>query len=106
MIIFFKNIFWFFYKKTKRGKRDYLFRSALEGFDQRKKESSILKLNIMKSASKKMKPKKIIAFIKGSSVSKSRVSNHGVIHSVKSEHKQLLKENSLKINKSGKFKSA
>ncbi|MFI1770990.1 hypothetical protein [Thalassobellus citreus] len=100
------KIYWFFYKLTKKGKREYTLRQGLKNFEQRNKEANVIKWGIINSASKKLKLKKIITFHKGKSISKSKKTNHQVIEASKKENKEVLAERGLKITNKGKFKSA
>lgn len=99
-------IFWFFYKLTPKGKKEYILRQGFKGIQQNKLEDNFLKAEAIGSANKLLKPKSIIAFNKGKSITKNKKSNTEVISQVKDKHSSQLQERGLKITKQGKFKHA
>lgn len=101
---FCSNIYWYFYKLTPKGKRAYILKQGFAGFEKAKKEQNITKWGIIGQANKLLKPKKILAFHKGKSISKPQKSNHQVINQVAKKNKEALNQNHLEITKNGKFK--
>lgn len=101
-----QKLYWFFYRLTPQGKKAWLFKRGFDGFIASAQEKRETKKKVYSSAAKKMKPKKILAFHKGQSVSKSKKSTHQVIKSVENEHGQELQERGLRITKKGTFKNA
>lgn len=100
------NLFWFFYKLTPKGKTEFTLRQGFKGLQDHNRKTNLTKLNVVHSANKILKNKKILAFHKGNSITKSKKSNHQVIQSVKHQHQSELNKQSIKINKNGKFKTA
>ncbi|WP_422105589.1 hypothetical protein [Winogradskyella sp.] len=100
------TIYWFFRKLTKKGKEDYIMQKAFAGIQESKRKGLITKYNVISSAKKLLKPKKIIAFNKGESITKPKKSDHQLIKQVSHQHKEDLSQNNLKITKKGKFTNA
>lgn len=100
------NIYWFFYRLTPQGKKAYMFKQALQGLEVSRAKGSLSKLNIIGQANKILKPRKILTFHKGSTISKSKKTNHEVVEQVRATNKEVLSENNLKITKKGKFANA
>jgi poly(A) polymerase Pap1 len=100
------NIYWFFKKLTKKGREDYILYQGFAGIQESKKKGLVTKLNVIDSAKKLLKPKKILAFKKGRSITKSKKSNHQLIDQVTHKQKDELNDRGLKITSSGKFKHA
>lgn len=99
-------IYWFFYKFTPKGKRAFILKQGFSGLQESKAKGSLTKINIIGQAKKLLKPKKLLAFHKGNSISKSKKSNHQVIDQVKKTNKRVLDDRNLKITKKGKFVNA
>lgn len=106
IIQIFNFIYWSLYKLTPRGKQAYVFKKSIEGFAKTKKEQNITKWSAIQTAKKLLRPKKILAFDRGVSITKSKKSTHEVIQKVKNDHKDDLDEKHLTINRKGKFKHA
>ena len=100
------HIYWFFKKLTKKGREDYILHKAFFGIQESKKKGLLTKLNVIDSAKKLLKTKKILAFHKGRSIAKSKKSDHQLINQVSHKHKDELDDRGLKITKAGKFKHA
>ena len=96
---------WFFYRLTPKGKKAYTFKKGLEGLRESNALRTKTKANVITSAFKKLKQKKILAFHKGNSISKSKKTDHQVIKAVSVEHAEELRERGLKISYNGKFKN-
>lgn len=99
-------IYWFFYKLTPKGKKAYILEQGYKGILKSKQDQNITKFGIIGFANKLLKPKKIITFHKGKSITKAKKSNHQVIDSARKTNKDELKQRGLKITNSGKFKHA
>jgi len=105
-IKFLSDIYWFFYKMTPKGKKAFILNQGFAGILESKKTQNITKFNAIKSAKKLLKPRKIIAFHKGKSITKSKKTNHQVIDQVAKKHKNELTQRGLTITNKGKFKHA
>ena len=96
---------WFFYRLTPKGKKAYTFKKGLEGLREGNALRTKTKANVITSAYKKLKQKKLLAFHKGQSISKAKKTDHQVIKAVSVEHKEELKERGIRILNNGKFKN-
>ena len=103
---FFNSIYWFIYKLTPKGRKAWILKKGLEGIRVSNRKKTMAKLNVIDSANEVLKKKKIITFLKGKSVTKSKASDHQVIDAVSKKHDEELKENHIKINRKGKFQNA
>lgn len=101
-----KTLFWAVYRITPKGKKAWKFKKGFEGLMESKRSKDDVKLNVVHTAYKNMKKKKILAFKKGQSVSKAKSSDHQIRESAKAQHKEELKERGIKISKKGKFQNA
>lgn len=101
-----KALYWAIYRLTPRGRRAWTFKKGYEGLLQSNSLRTQTKLRVIHSAGTVLKPKKIISFFGGRSISKSKVSNHQVKEVVKHRHAEELKERGIKITKKGRFKNA
>lgn len=102
---FFNAIYWFFYRLTPRGKKAYMFHQAFVGIQESKRQGNRTKWDVIGSATKLFKTKRIITFHKGKSITKPKKSNHEVIETVKHQNADQLKDHNIKITKTGKFKT-
>lgn len=100
------NFFWFFYKLTPKGKEEYILRQGFKGLQVSKAKGNLTKIKVIGDANNLIKPRKILAFHKGKSITKSKKSNHQVIDQVSKKHQPELKERGIKISKKGKFQHA
>ncbi|MFC0605891.1 hypothetical protein [Winogradskyella pulchriflava] len=100
------TIYWFFKRLTPNGRKDYIIAKAFSGIQQSKRNGNITKLKVIDTANKLLKPKKIITFHKGKSITKPKKSNHQVIKQASEKHSEDLKQQNLKVTKKGKFKHA
>lgn len=103
---FFNSIYWFFYKLTPAGKRAYVLSQGFKGIMESNTKNNITKLGVIGTAKKLLKPQKLVAFHKGKSITKSKKTNHQVLHASSKIHKDELTERGLKITRKGNFKHA
>lgn len=97
---------WFFYRLTPKGKRAWKFKKGFDGLLESNRLKTQAKANVISTAIKNMKKKKLIAFHKGKSISKPKQSDYQIKESVKQEHKEELSTVGIKITKKGKFRNA
>lgn len=100
------QIFWAIYRLTPRGKQAYLFKMATPGLKRSVNIKKATKMMVVSSAYKALKPKKLLGFFNGASASKSKKTDHEVLHQVSHTHKRDLAQSGLQITKKGKFKNA
>ncbi|QQV89948.1 hypothetical protein M1M27_gp04 [Cellulophaga phage Ingeline_1] len=100
------NFAWSIYKLTPKGKRSFILKSGLSNLKKKAALKTTTKLNIIDSATKVIKTKKIFGFNKGKSIVNTKKSNHQVRENVKNKHALELKERGLKITNTGKFRHA
>ena len=100
------QIYWFFKRLTPNGRKDYVIIQAFYGIQESKRKGNFTKLKVIETANKLLKPKKIITFHKGKSITKPKKSDHQVIEQSSKKHSEDLNQNNLKITKKGKFKHA
>ncbi|WP_044403407.1 hypothetical protein [Lacinutrix sp. Hel_I_90] len=99
---FFKFIYWVLYTQTPKGKKENIMDTAFQNISA----SNSAKFSVIGTANKLLRSKKILAFHKGKSISKSKRSNYEVIKQSKTKHDAELDNVGVKLSKSGKFQNA
>ncbi|MEX0275706.1 MAG: hypothetical protein AB3N16_15145 [Flavobacteriaceae bacterium] len=100
-----QKIYWLFYRMAPRGRRAYKLKNGLDGLLASQERKTKAKLKVVRAASGQLKRKKILAFGKGKSVTKPRMSDHQIVKSVGNQHKEELAARGIRLTNKGKFKN-
>ena len=103
MIKYLKQLFYYFYHMTPKGKKKQMQGFASNFMAEENTLDTITKLEVVHTATKVMKQKKLLNFHKGKSITKPKSSNHKIKKVATGKHARQLKNRGIIVNEKGEF---